>query len=59
MTKKDTIISTIGYLETGVDCIRRYETKEIDLSFALISIEVAMRKAKKNLEWLALVEEGK
>lgn len=56
MNKKDTIISTIGYLETGVDCIRRYERKEIDLSFALISVEVSMRKAKKNLEWLALME---
>jgi len=56
MTKKDTIISTIGYLETGIDCVRRYETKEIDLGFVLISVEVAMRKAKKNLEWLALME---
>jgi len=56
MTKRETIIATIGYLETGVDCIRRYETKEIGLSFALISVEVAMRKAKKNLEWLALIE---
>ena len=56
MTKKDTIISTIGYLETGIGCIRRLEIKEIRLDFALISIETAMRKAKKNLEWLALME---
>jgi len=56
MTKQDTIIATIGYLETGINCIRRYETKEINLDFMLISVEVAMRKARKNLEWLALLE---
>jgi len=58
MTKKDTIIATIGYLETGLDCIRKYDTKGINLEFMLISVEVAMRKAKKNLEWLALLEKG-
>jgi len=56
MSKKDTLLSTIGYLETGTEYIRRYETKEINLDFALISIELAIRKARKNLEWLALTE---
>ena len=56
MTRIDTIISTIGYLETGIECIRRHEKKEITLDFACIAIEVAMLKAKKNLLWLALME---
>jgi len=55
MKKNETIISTIWYIETGIDYIRRYETKEIDLGFALVAIEVQLRKAKKNLEWLAIM----
>ena len=58
MTKKDTIIATIGYLETGLDCIRKYDTKGINLEFMLVSTEFAMRKARKNLEWLALLEKA-
>jgi len=56
MTKTESIISSINCLQNAINDIKESEKKGVYAGAFIIKVEVAIRKAKKNLEWLLLME---